>query len=69
MTADRGGEDAAAGEERRERELALAGLLAFQRKDTDLRLEIERTRADRTQIADNFSAMVSHETFGLYWGE
>ena len=69
LTADRGGEDAAAGEERRERQLALAGLLAFERKDTDLRLEIERTRADEAQTTrDDFLAMVSHDLRSLLGG-
>src|SRR3954471_359759 len=58
LTADRGGEDSALVKERRARQLALAGLLAFERKDTDLRLEIERTRADEARTSrDDFLAM------------
>ena len=69
LTADRGGEDAAVGEERRARQLALAGLLAFERKDTDVRLEIERTRADEAQTSrDDFLAMVSHDLRSLLGG-
>jgi signal transduction histidine kinase len=69
LTADRGGEDAAAGQDRRERQLALAGLLAFEREDTDLRLEIERTRADEAQTSrDDFLAMVSHDLRSLLGG-
>jgi signal transduction histidine kinase len=69
LTADRGGEDASAREERRGRQLALAGLLAFERKDTDLRLEIERTRADEAQTSrDDFLAMVSHDLRSLLGG-
>jgi signal transduction histidine kinase len=69
LRADRGGEDAAAGDERRERQLALAGLLAFERKDTDLRLEIERTRADEALTSrEDVLAIVSHDLRSLLGG-
>jgi signal transduction histidine kinase len=69
LTADRGGEDAATGDERRERQLALVGLLAFERRDTDVRLKIERTRADEALTSrEDFLAMVSHDLRSLLGG-
>ena len=69
LTADRGGEDAATVADRRERHMALVGLLAFERKDTDVRLKIERTRADEALTSrEDFLAMVSHDLRSLLGG-
>jgi signal transduction histidine kinase len=49
--------------------LALASLLASEREDTDLRLEIERLRSDRDLSSrENFMAMVSHDLRSLLGG-
>ena len=69
LTAERGGADAAASDERTRREKALASLLAFERQDTDLRLEIERARADEAVTSrEDFLAMVSHDLRSLLGG-
>lgn len=49
-----------------QRLLALARLLAFERQDTDLKLEIERLRADaKLTSRDDFMAIVSHDLRSL----
>ncbi|MDB4965129.1 MAG: hypothetical protein JWN44_818 [Myxococcales bacterium] len=66
LTAERGGADALADDERARRQVALASLLAFERQDTDLRLGIERTRADEALTSrEDFLAMVSHDLRSL----
>ncbi len=69
LVAERGGADAAIQEERVQRQLALASLLAFERKDTDLRLQLERTSADAAVSSrENVLAMVSHDLRSLLGG-
>jgi signal transduction histidine kinase len=54
---------------RRRRQLALVSLLAHERKDTDLRLELERSRADQALTSrEDFMAMVSHDLRSLLGG-
>lgn len=61
--------DVAANDEGAQRELALASLLAFEREDTDLRLQIERTIADEAVASrDDFLAMVNHDLRSLLGG-
>jgi signal transduction histidine kinase len=61
--------DVAARGERQRRNLALAGLLAFEREGTDLRLEIERERVDQALTSrEDFMAMVSHDLRSLLGG-
>jgi signal transduction histidine kinase len=61
--------DATASSERQRRNLALAGLLAFEREGTDLKLEIERDRVDRALTSrEDFMAMVSHDLRSLLGG-
>jgi signal transduction histidine kinase len=61
--------DVSAGLERKRRNLALAGLLAFEREGTDLRLEIERERVDQALTSrEDFMAMVSHDLRSLLGG-
>jgi signal transduction histidine kinase len=61
--------DAAARSERQRRNLALAGLLAFEREGTDLRLETERERVDKALTSrEDFMAMVSHDLRSLLGG-
>jgi len=61
--------DATARDERQRRNLALAGLLAFERGGTDLRLEIERERVDQALTKrEDFMAMVSHDLRSLLGG-
>ena len=61
--------DVTARAERQRRNLALAGLLAFEREDTDLRLEIERDRVDQALTSrEDFMAMVSHDLRSLLGG-
>lgn len=65
----RSGADAVARDEVEERRVALASLLAFEREDTDLRLEIERKRADQVLTSrEDFMAMVSHDLRTLLGG-
>jgi signal transduction histidine kinase len=65
----RRGADAVARGEVELRRVALAGLLAFEREDTDLRLEIERKRADQDLTSrEDFMAMVSHDLRSLLGG-
>lgn len=48
------------------RQLALASLLGIERHDTDMRLEIERDRADAAVSSrENFMALVSHDLRSL----
>jgi len=66
---ERDGADAVARDERERRQLALASLLAFEREDTDLRLETERERADQALTSrEDFMAMVSHDLRSLLGG-
>ena len=61
--------DATARSDRQRRNLALAGLLAFEREGTDLRLEIERERVDKALTSrEDFMAMVSHDLRSLLGG-
>lgn len=61
--------DATVSDERERRKQALASLLAFEREDTDLRLEIERTRADEAlDSRESFFAIVSHDLRSLLAG-
>jgi len=54
---------------RARRQLALASLLAHERNDTDLRLKLERTRADQVLSSrEDFMAMVSHDLRTLLGG-
>ncbi|MEJ7596381.1 MAG: ATP-binding protein [Kofleriaceae bacterium] len=65
----RHGADTTARREREQRRVALARLLAFEREDTDLRLEIERKRADQALTSrEDFMAMVSHDLRSLLGG-
>ena len=65
----RSGADAVIRDEIEQSRVALASLLAFERKDTDLRLEIERKRADQVVSSrDDFMAMVSHDLRTLLGG-
>jgi signal transduction histidine kinase len=62
----RRGADAVAMDEHNERLIALARLLAFERQDTDLKLELERLRADAEVTSrEDFMAMVSHDLRSL----
>jgi len=65
----RSGADAVARDEVEQRRVALASLLAFEREDTDLRLEIERKGADQLLTSrEDFMAMVSHDLRSLLGG-
>lgn len=65
----RRGADAVARNEVEARRVALASLLAFERDDTDLRLQIERKRADQIRASrEDFMAMVSHDLRSLLGG-
>lgn len=65
----RSGADAVARAEVELRRVALASLLAFEREDTDLRLEIERRRADQVLASrEDFMAIVSHDLRNLLGG-
>ena len=69
LTAQRGGADAVVDDERAGRLVALASLLAFERQDTDLRLQIERASADDALTSrEDFLAMVSHDLRTLLGG-
>jgi len=58
--------DVAASEEHNKRLVALARLLAFERHDTDLKLELERLRADaELTTREDFMAIVSHDLRSL----
>lgn len=61
--------DAVAADENNHRLVALARLLAFERQDTDLKLELERLRADVQLTSRNdFMAIVSHDLRRLLGG-
>jgi signal transduction histidine kinase len=61
--------DARLARERKERKLALAQLLRFEREATDEQLMIERVRADDAVAArDEFLALVSHDLRNLLGG-
>jgi signal transduction histidine kinase len=65
----RSGADATARDEREQRHVALASLLAFERESTDLRLETERELADQAVTSrEDFMAMVSHDLRSLLGG-
>ena len=69
LTAQRGGADEAATAVRLSGQLALASFLEIERHDTDLRLEIERARADKLAgSSKDFMAMVSHDLRTLLGG-
>ncbi len=72
LTAERLGADAAIADARQEmirRNKALFNLLAVERQDTDLRLEIERSRADAAlNSREDFLAMVTHDLRNLLGG-
>ena len=69
LRTERRGADAVARNEVELRRVALASLLAFEREDTDLRLEIERKRADQALTSrEDFMAMVSHDLRSLLGG-
>jgi signal transduction histidine kinase len=62
----RRGADSVAADEHNERLVALARLLAAERKDTDLKLELERLRADAELTSrEDFMAIVSHDLRSL----
>lgn len=69
LASERSGADDEATAARARRQLALASLLAHERKDTDLRLKLERTRADEVLASrEDFMAMVSHDLRTLLGG-
>jgi signal transduction histidine kinase len=69
IRAERRGADAVARDEVELQRIALASLLAFEREDTDLRLQIERKRADQALASrEDFMAMVSHDLRSLLGG-
>jgi signal transduction histidine kinase len=69
LRTSRSGADAVARDEIEQRRVALASLLAVEREDTDLRLEIERKRADQELTSrEDFMAMVSHDLRSLLGG-
>jgi len=69
LTTERSEADVAAADERARRRAAFANLLAYERQDTDLRLEIERAHADRALTSrEDTLAMVSHDLRGLLSG-
>ncbi|HEY6039397.1 MAG TPA: HAMP domain-containing sensor histidine kinase [Kofleriaceae bacterium] len=65
----RRGADVVAVDEHNKRLIALARLLAFEREDTDLKLELERLRADAVLTSrEDFMAIVSHDLRSLLGG-
>jgi signal transduction histidine kinase len=65
----RRGADAVAVDDHNHRVVALARLLAFERQDTDLKLELERVRADAELTRrEDFMAIVSHDLRSLLGG-
>ncbi|MBA3461833.1 MAG: HAMP domain-containing histidine kinase [Deltaproteobacteria bacterium] len=61
--------DVLARNERGQQQIALARLLAFERQDTDLKLELERMRADTLLTSrEDFMAIVSHDLRSLLGG-
>jgi signal transduction histidine kinase len=69
LATERSGADDEATAARARRQLALVSLLAHERNDTDLQLELERTRADQVLSSrEGFMAMVSHDLRTLLGG-
>jgi signal transduction histidine kinase len=69
LQGERATADAERFEERAERRRALAALLHLERAETDLRLQLERTRADEgLATRDEFMGMVSHDLRTLLGG-
>lgn len=69
LATERSGADNEATAARARRQLALVSLLAHERTDTDLRLKLERTRADQVLSSrEDFMAMVSHDLRTLLGG-
>jgi signal transduction histidine kinase len=69
LASERSGADDEATAARARRQLALVSLLAHERNDTDLRLQLERTRADQVLSSrEDFMAMVSHDLRTLLGG-
>src|SRR4051812_27381760 len=69
LASERSDADDEATAARAQRQLALVSLLAHERKDTDLRLKLERTRADQVLSSrEDFMAMVSHDLRTLLGG-
>lgn len=69
LRAERSGADAVTRNEDELRRIALASLLAIERQDTDLRLEVERKRADQVLASrEDFMAIVSHDLRSLLGG-
>lgn len=69
LEAERDRADVIAEDEGDERQQALRSLLAFERQDTDLRLRLERTRADEALTSrEEFLAIVSHDLRNLLGG-
>ncbi|HUS31398.1 MAG TPA: HAMP domain-containing sensor histidine kinase [Kofleriaceae bacterium] len=65
----RRGADTVARDEHNERLVALARLLATERQDTDLKLELERLHADaQVTTREDFMAIVSHDLRSLLGG-
>src|SRR5205814_7619846 len=65
----RRGADVVAIDEHNQRLIALARLLALERQDTDLKLELERLRADaEVTRREDFMAIVSHDLRSLLGG-
>ena len=69
LTDERHDADVVASDEHNRRLIALARLLAFERQDTDLKLELERLRADAELTSrEDFMAIVSHDLRSLLGG-
>ncbi len=69
LQGERAAADAGLQDERTERKRALAALLHMERVETDLRLRMERTRADEgLATRDEFMGMVSHDLRTLLGG-
>jgi signal transduction histidine kinase len=69
LSMERAGADADSNDELARREELLSNLLAFERKETDLRLRLERSRSDEALASrENFFAMVSHDLRSLLGG-
>jgi len=69
LSSERAHADAEASDELARREHFLSNLLAFERKETDLRLRLERSRSDEAVASrENFFAMVSHDLRSLLGG-
>jgi signal transduction histidine kinase len=69
LATERSGADDEATAARARRQLALVSLLADERKDTDLRLKLERMRADQVLSSrEDFMAIVTHDLRTLLGG-